>query len=178
MNLKFATPFILAILALGLALWSWWKPVSSPQQQVTSEAPSISISTFKQVQFDVLGKKVAELAGDNLTLTADNVVIQSPTLKTQFQNKLWTITAKQADAQQRLSELDLRGNVTIGLTNDSNLQINTPQLHYSLSDKRLSSDQSVTILDPPFNFSANGIQVDLTSEKYLLSGGIRGEEKQ
>ncbi|NVJ58897.1 MAG: LPS export ABC transporter periplasmic protein LptC [Gammaproteobacteria bacterium] len=176
MTLRRVTPFALGVLAIVLSIWTWWKPAKDYDKQLSEKAPAILINSFKQIQFDNSGLKVAELSGKSLSLDNENVVISSPLLRTQFQSKFWNIKAVTAHAKKRMRELDLQGEVSIFLTNESDLMITTPQLHYSLANKLLSSDQTVQIQDPPFNFNANGIQVDLTSEQYLLSGGIRGEE--
>jgi LPS export ABC transporter protein LptC len=85
--------------------------------------------------------------------------------------KTLILTGKEGRLHTDTRDADLTGSVVVASSNGDIVE--TDRLHYSHTDRRISTDQKITLKNPRMVISGTGLSLSLEDEKVSLRSGVR-----
>jgi LPS export ABC transporter protein LptC len=166
----------LVVLAL-LAAWFYGGSQTKEQAQPRLKIIDDKVDLFiRDVHYTEVGD-----SGNRLEINADSATFLKKENQARFERvrmklilpdgKTYELTADRGDLRTDLKDVEIEGNVVI-LSNRGD-RFTTNRLKYSDSEKKIYTEDPVTLSNPRFEMKGKGMVLLLKSEHVTMAGGIR-----
>jgi LPS export ABC transporter protein LptC len=168
------------LVALALiAAWLYWGGQAKEQAQTGLKIIDDKVDLYiRDVHYTEVGD-----SGNRLEINADSATFLKKENQARFDRvrmklilpdgKTYELTADRGHLRTDLKDVEIEGNVVI-LSNRGD-RFTTNRLKYSDGDKKIHTEDPVTLSNPRFEVKGKGMILLLKSEHVTMTGGIRAQ---
>lgn len=181
MNIRWFVVVALALAALASAVLLWQRRPAAVQQTITQQRSGYVLHDFELIALDENGKESFAVKAPYMQETpgARTLELQSPLFllpASDTPGEHWRLRADSGWVSDDQEEVRLRGDV-VGNSPDNGprqLTMNTGRLNVYPRQRRATSDDVVTLVQPGSTMTGRGMEALLSENRVTLQSEVKG----